>query len=71
MNTVSATGLSGIYVDKEINIKIGKTYEDTVIKVNNKIVKNCIGAWIKMVMNKPTKVYLEFDALYYKNLMRK
>ena len=58
-NRVHATGITGIFKDKQIEILIGDSGGDTVIKVNGKKIDNCVGAWIKILPDRPTKLTLD------------
>lgn len=60
-NVVRATGLTGIYKGNDIEVQIGKTYADTIVKINGKKVENCQGVWIKCVVGKITSMHLEFN----------
>jgi len=60
-NLVNATGVSGIYKDKSIELRIGPDAASSELFVDGKKLKNlCIGAWIKIRPGHPTKLFLEF-----------
>lgn len=59
-NTVIATGVTGIYKDKQIEVRIGETGTDTEILINNKKVNNCIDICIKIKPDDLTKIHMEF-----------
>ena len=62
-NTLRATSIYGSYKDKHIKINIGKTGNDTIIKINEKKIDNCVGTWIKIIPGKPTTLFMEFVKL--------
>ena len=59
INRVTATGLTGIFKGDQIEIDIGKTGNDTIIKVNGKKLNNVIAAYIKMKSGEINKLTLE------------
>lgn len=62
-NIIRATGVSGIYKDKDIEIKIGKNSEDSQVLVNGKeIGKSIFGIHIHMRAGQKTTVILEKHA---------
>ena len=58
-NRVRATGVTGIYKGKNIEIDIGATSHDTIIKVNGEEIHNVLGCWIKMLPDKPTTITMD------------
>jgi len=60
-NRVLCKGVNGIYKDKQLEIKIGKTHADSSVKVNGTTVKNVTACYIKIVPHKITTVTLEID----------
>ena len=61
-NRIFAKGVSGIYKDKDIEVRIGSNYSNTELLVNGKKVEHIQGIWIKMVVDKPTKIMIERTA---------
>lgn len=59
INRVIATGLTGKFQGDQIEIDIGKTGNDTIIKVNGKKLDNVIGAFIRMRAGEINKLTLE------------
>lgn len=60
-NRVRATGITGIYKGKEIEVHIGKTGYESKVFINGKKVTSCSGVWIKLVAGETTKMFLTFD----------
>ena len=59
MNRIIAKGVSGIYKDKYIEVKIGENSENCVIKINGKKVKGIFGVHIHLRAGKQTTIVLE------------
>ena len=58
-NIVTATGLTGIYKDKNIVVHIGETGRKSKVFVNGIQLKNVQGVWIKILIDEPTKLTME------------
>ena len=59
MNRINAIVKKGIYKDGEIEIEIGKTSDDSKVKINGKTLTNVIGAHIHIRVGDVTKLCLE------------
>jgi hypothetical protein len=58
-NYIRAIIVSGNYKDKNLEIQIGKTGDETKIFINKKQITNCLGACIQIKPNKPTTLVFE------------
>ena len=58
-NLIIAKGVSGIYKDKEIEVKIGENAHTSTIKVNGKKINSIFGVHIHIRLGKPTTLVLE------------
>ena len=58
-NRIFAEGISGIYKDKDIEVKIGTSWNNSFLLVDGKKIKHVQEIWIKMAIDKPTKIMIK------------
>ncbi len=61
-NTIRARGVYGKYKNADIEVDIKPLASKCEVRVHGKKITNCVGVWIKLVVGKPTTMFLEFDA---------
>ncbi len=59
MNGVTATGITGRFKGDQIEVIFGKSYQDTIIKVNGKKIDLVQAVYLKCVVGQVTKMTLE------------
>lgn len=59
INRVIATGVSGKFKGQRIEVIFGKSYNDSKVLVDGKIVKGVLGVWIKCRAGEITKLTIE------------
>lgn len=59
INRIISKPATGIYKDKEIEVEFGKSYEDTFVKVDGKIIKGVQFVGIKCRVGEMTKLVIE------------
>lgn len=59
VNRIIARSVTGIFKDKNIEVKIGKTAHESSIKVNGKELKDVFGVHLHIRVGKPTTLVVE------------
>jgi len=59
VNRITAKCVKGIYKDKEVEIQIGNTHKDTIVKINGKQIPLIQSIHIKMKFNCQTVITIE------------
>ena len=57
-NYITAEAVRGIYKGKQVELRIGKSANDTTLLINGKKIRNCQAAYLRIMAGEPTRLTL-------------